>query len=436
MSNISVRYLVKLGGAGDGLPRYYWQPSAKLRAAGHRPCRVPDAWADHVEPGALEGAAIAAAQAINAALDATRADVAADVVGDADGAKIEPTPSFTLPRTLAELIVHYRASKRWRKLAPKTKVGYTQCLVLIEAWGGTRRVRALGADAVAQLADRMASTPSYANATVRVLRLLLEHGRRAGCLTVNPAMRPGLATAQPRGVIWPAGAVEAFVATADRLGWPSVGTAVCLNAWLGQRQADILRLPLAAVRGDILVLRQSKRGAGVTLPIGDVPHLVERLAGERARRQPPGQAPGGDGRVVALTVLVHDRTGRPWNASSFRHVFAEIRAELAATTPAFATDRLLPGRDMTDADAFLVRTTDLTFQVLRHTAVTALGEAGCELALIAAVSGHSIASVTKIMRVYLVRTPAMARAAFAKRVEAERSPPGQAPGGMGQEMRA
>ena len=103
----------------------------------------------------------------------------------------------------------------------------------------------------------------------------------------------------------------------------------------------------------------------------------ERLAGERARR-------GGHG-VKALTLLVHDRTGQPWRASTFRHVLAAIRAELAATTPAFAVDYLLPGRDMTDADAFLVLTTDLKFQTLRHTAVTALGEAGCELALIAAV---------------------------------------------------
>ena len=45
--------------------------------------------------------------------------------------------------------------------------------------------------------------------------------------------------------------------------------------------------------------------------------------------------------------------------------------------------------------------------------------AGATHALIAAISGHILASVKTILERYLVRTAKMARAAFAKRLEAE-----------------
>jgi integrase len=354
---------------------------------------------------ALEAAAIAAAQELNAKLDDTR--VASAVTA------ARPVP-VAANRTLGQLSKQFQDSDRWRALRPRTQVGYTQCLRLIEAWGGDVPVRAIDAARVQRLMKTMRRTPAYANAVVRVLRLLLEHGRREGWIAVNPAIRPALTATQPRGLIWPPAAIEAFVAKADELGWYSVGTAVALNAWLGQREGDILRLPWQAVRGDALVLRQSKRGAGVTLPIGTVPHLVARLEAERARQV----ARQGNG-PVCMTVISHERTGLPWNGDTFRHVFAQIRAAAAETSPTFAVEYLLPGRDMTEPDAFLVRMAELTFQVLRHTAVTRLGEAGCELQQISSVTGHSIATVAHLMRVYMVHTAKMAQLAFAKRMAAE-----------------
>lgn len=404
MSTIKVRYLICLPGAG-ALPRWFWQPSSKLRRLGFGPQRVPRDWRDHADPSALQAAAIAAAQELNARLDRRRE---AEVIADARG----PTPPAS--RTLRELIVAFEHSDRWRRLRPKTQSGYLQCLKLIEAWGADVPVRAIDAARVQRLLASMRRTPHYANAVVRVLRLLLEHGRREGWIAVNPAIRPGLAATQPRGLIWPPAAIDAFVAAADCLGWHSVGTAVALNAWLGQREGDILRLPWQAVRGETLVLRQSKRGAGVTLPIGDVPHLVARLEAERER-----QLGWRGDRPACLAVIANERTGLPWNPDTFRHVFAQIRAVAAKASPAFEVEYLLPGRDMTDPDAFLVRMEDLTFQVLRHTAVTRLGEAGCELQQISAVTGHSIATVAHLMRAYMVHTAKMARLAFGKRMAAE-----------------
>lgn len=98
-------------------------------------------------------------------------------------------------------------------------------------------------------------------------------------------------------------------------------------------------------------------------------------------------------------------------------------------------DHLMPGRDMADPGAFKVRTLDLTFMALRHTAVTRLAEAECDTQLISAISGHSLATVQSILERYMVRTSKMARLAFGKRLAAEGiatpSPPGNQEAGQG-----
>ncbi len=54
--------------------------------------------------------------------------------------------------------------------------------------------------------------------------------------------------------------------------------------------------------------------------------------------------------------------------------------------------------------------------------------AGATHPLIAAISGHTLASVTSILERYVVRTAKMARAAFAKRLEAEKREAERRPG--------
>lgn len=406
MATIRVRYLVSRPGRG-GLPRWFWQPSPSLRAEGFAAVRVPADWARYGEASALERAAIAAAHALNEELDAMRA-------ARASAAPALPPPAA---RTLAELIAAYQASEAFRAKAPATQRGYRQCLAKLEAWGGAAPVRAIDPMRVQKLQHGLRRTPAFANATVRVLRLLLEFGRRNGWVAANAAMRPALTGSEPTGLIWPRAAVAAFVQAADEAGRPSLGTAVLLNEWLGQREGDVLRMPRTVLRGQgadrRLVLRQSKTGAGVTLPVGMVPALADRLAEELAR--------GAGRNPLPTTIIVSEATGQAYKADYFRHEFARIRAKAALAHPeGFEVDHLMPGRDMADADAFTVRMQDLTFMALRHTAVTRLVEAGCDVPLIASVTGHSQETVTALMRRYMVRTGEMTRLAFQKRMDAER----------------
>jgi hypothetical protein len=210
-------------------------------------------------------------------------------------------------------------------------------------------------------------------------------------------------------------AVAAFVVVADRMGRHSIGTAVMLDEWLGQRQGDILRLPHSIYRAGVLSIRQSKTGAGVSLLIDLVPQLAERLAGETARVD----ARFAEGPIKPAQLIVDESTCHAYAADRFRHLFAEVRAEAAEAHPAFQVDYLLPGRAMDDPDAFTIKMTDLWFMHLRHTAVTRLAEAECEIPLISAVTGHSPKSVQEILSGYLVRTRKLAKLAFQRRLAAE-----------------
>ena len=408
MARLSIRYLTQFPGPSGGLPRWFWQPSSKMRALGYRPERVPLNWADYTDAAALQAAAIARAQHLNGELDEARATAAI--------ASVRP-PMPPAQQTLGDLITHYKRHKDWLGLADKTRRGYLQCLGKIEVWGADAPIRAIDAARIQRLIASLSATPSYANAVARVLRLLLEHGRRHGFLTVNPAIRPGLTSSAPTGLIWPRAAVPLFVQAADAMGRHSIGTAVLLNEWLGQREGDILRLSRNALRAGKLLIRQGKTGAGVALPVDMIGHLMTRMADEEARQR----ARAGEGKPLPMTIIVSEETGLAYKEDNFRHVFAAVRARAAKLAPdGFDIDHLMPGRDTSDPEAFTIRMEDLTFMALRHTAVTRLGEAECDPQLIATITGHSQATVLAIMERYMVRTARMARVAFGRRLEAER----------------
>ena len=408
MATIKVRYLTTRPSKPGLPPRYFWQPGPSLVAEGWRAERVPLDWASITDPDALLAAAIARAEQLNTHLDAVRASA---------GASAQDKPQVPLhQRSMTDLLADYQASQDFAGLAASTQRGYRQCLALIQAWAGDAPVRAIQPARIQVFRAKMAHTPAMANATLRVLRLVLEWARRNGWVSSNAATRPGLVGAAPSGIIWPAAAVEAFVAAADAEGRHSVGTAVLLNSWLGQREGDVLRMPRSIYRQGQLMVRQSTTGAGVALPIDMVPHLKQRLAEELDRIT---QAAQQDRRATPMQIILSEQTNAPYLSDNFRHVFARIRARLGDAV--FESDYLLPGRDMTAPDAFHVHAQELTFMNLRHTAATRLAEAGCTAELISAITGHELGSVTAILKRYMIRTASMARVAFQTRLDSEQN---------------
>jgi len=380
MARIKIRYLTERSARRGGVRRF-WQPSAALRTDGWRMVRLPD------DPAA----AIAEAERLNALLDAwRRGEDMRDVIPPAVKAPHRIRPAI---RTVDALIADYRAAEDFTRLRASTRRGYEQNLAIISDWAGDAPVRALTPKRCRALhAQFKIETPAKANAVLRVLRLLLEYGRRDDWIEINPARKLKLAGLPPSGRLWPREAVQLFARTADRMGRPSIGTAVILNEWLGQREGDLIRLSRSIYREGNLWITQAKTGAQVTLPVDMVPHLRARLEEELARQTVA--------EVTATTLIVSEVTRRPYEADNFRHVFAAVRAEAAKEMPEIA---------------------QLWFMHLRHTAITRLAEAGCELPEIAAITGHSLPTCQAIIDRYLIRTGELARAAFQKRLDAERN---------------
>lgn len=410
MARKRIRYLTERPGPTG--PRYFWQPAAALRAQGWKLTRLPDSFA----------AAVAMAEDLNARLDAWRAGTGEGPGGAAPVAAGTKGGGSTAPRatpgSVDALIVAYKASRFWHGLAPKTQQGYLWCLAAISKWSGDAPASAITAPLVQRFYESLMTsgtrsaehraTPAKAAAVIRVLRLLLEAGRKLEVrtgqpfVTLNPATRPGLEVVRRREPrLWSAEDVAAMVAAADRLGWRSIGSAILLNSWIGQRQSDVLTLPRWDVAGGELAFRQGKTRRNVALPVHLVPALVERLQGEAAR----------PGAVLSPThAFVHEGTGKPWQPDTFRHVFAEVRAEAVAPSAKAIAEGVKPRPECAG----------LWFMELRHSAVTRLHEAGVDALGIAGITGHTEAGVQAILgRHYLIRTSKAAARAFRARLADE-----------------
>lgn len=416
MASMKVPYLVILLGGKAKPPRYFWQPSATLRAAGWRQQRVPADWRGLHDPAALEAAAMAKARALNAEVNAWRSGAPpAAIPGQPEPKK---SAREKIPGSIAHVIALYRLSDGWKRKAAKTQRAYNQNLDVIEQWNGDAPVRAITPKMVQELyAALQPKVPAKANAVIGMARILLGFARREGLVTVNAAAQPALIGTKPSGMIWPLAAVPLFVKHADALKAWSIGTAILFNHWLGQREADVLKMRRPRASDGALIIRQNKTGAGVKLAVGVVPQLVARLDAETER-----QAKDVVTSIEAAKqpFLLNELTGLPYTEDDFRHRFAEIRAAAAKEIATFVADHVVAG-SAEDLDQ-VIRTADLKFMHLRHTAVVRLAEAEVDIPGISAITGHTLKSVTMILERYLVRTGAMAEGAFRKRIEHEAKP--------------
>lgn len=390
MARVKIRYFVTLPGAKG--PRYFWQPSTELRALGWAPERLPD---DRLE-------AIARAEARNREVDAWRRGEAPPAVA---AGQVKAPAAVAEAGTLGAVIRDYKSS-RFFPSNQKTRRSYLQNIKVLEAWGAEVPVRAITPKRVQVLYDQYrVKTLSKANAVITMLRILLKHAMRLELVTANAAENPGLISVAPSGRIWPLDAVDLFVEVADRLEHSSIGTAVLINHWLGQREGDILTMPPSAYRNGWFMVKQSKRGAKVGIPhSAKVKARVElELQRQAARIEDP------DRKIANMTLLICEETGQAWKEDFFRHTFAEIRSAMAEEWPAFELE-----------DGTEVETAKLWFMHLRHTAVTELATAGCGVPQIAGITGHTPKTIEQILSRYLVRTAALSKAATTLREAADR----------------
>lgn len=405
---MKVRYFTTRPGrpGPDGKPtaRYFWQPSKALLAEGWKLERLPDEL----------GAAVSRAQQLNADIDRWRQGLTdAPTKPKAAPAAGGSRSTIIKPRSVAHLIRLYKASRFYADRAKNTQDSYRLNMDMLEAWAGDFPVASITFERADALYKRLtepngrdadgniiqapiAPKPSKASHLIMMLFILLQHARRLNWIRENPCARFGLRASPFAGKLWPADAVSLMAEHADRLDLHSIGTAIVVNHWIGQRLGDVLALARSAYRDGRFRLKQHKTAEWVDVP--DSPWVAERLEAEL-------EAQAGRGITSATHLLLCETTGQPWKLPHFQHTYAAVRAAAAAARPQI---------DLPDGSS--LRVEELEFRHLRHTAVTEMANAGCTTIEISGVTGHTIASVDAILERYVVKSSALATNAAAKRL--------------------
>lgn len=400
MANIRIPCLVSRSNAA-GIASWYWQPSKTLAAAGWRPLAL----------GKNREEAMRAADARNTEVERWRA-------GGATG-----------PQSLKEVRKRHAAgtfgalAARYRRelidgvkpdgsplIRENTRATYSTSLARLEAWAGDRQLAWITAARVRALRDASARPEgkggighSAAFNLLRQLRQVLAFAEAIDVLPKgsNPAAAFGLGKPPARKTVWTAADDTAFDLAAIELGLPSMQLAREVALYTAQRQADLVRFSegqlaeldilepvlcdrLADASGKVFgwSLSQGKTSTDhidVRLEIPFEPIVLERvreaLAANRARDRaasPP--------RLPSF-VLVDDRTGLPWKQREFRRTFREV-CDFAAKR----FDR--------------PNMAELTWHDLRRTRVVRLRRRGMAKEMIAALTGHSLAAIEEMLRVY------------------------------------
>ena len=361
----------------DGRPR--WEPGPKLRARGWKGRDLKD---DIGQWLGLE-AAIEQAAALNR-----------DVAAWRSSGEVRPTRHASAPdRTCRALATRFYASADFQRLGERTRRDYQNKLaIFLASEFGAAPVRAVTKPQLVGYWQELydARGHAMANGIKACISLLMTHAELIGWRAegTNPALKMKRPALEPRCVLWLPYEITHLVAVADAVE-PAIGDGIVIALHTGQRQADVLDFGWQQMQDGRALFQPQKtsRSTRVRIAAPLSPPLLARLDAIRARQR--------TGAVVALQPagpVITGPNGR-YVADTFRHRFAEIRAHAALALPAIADKR---------------------FQDLRDTAVTRLALAGCELAEICAITGHSAASAVHVIRHYLVLQPAHADTAIAK----------------------
>jgi Phage integrase family len=347
----------------DGRPRF--NPGPKMRALGYRGedlRHAGGAWFDLRETEDW--------------IRAKEAEIAGRRARKAEGKRLAPIRkpgSYTLEDLFEDL---YK-SKDFGAKAVKTQADYrakAKAFATFEPMLYAIPANELTRAAVKGLHERLWEEKglAMANGMIAVLRLAYSHAidRGRGDLKANPCLKLRLKTPEPRLRCATGEEIAALMRAADAHE-PSIGDAIVIALFTGQRQGDVLALAEEGVAGGRVRLRQRKTGALVSVLA--MPQLVDRLAVIRERNRATGR--------VAPTIVFDPRSGEAWNEHTFRHRFSDLRDIAAAEVASVAS---------------------LRFQDLRDTAVTWLARAECTIPEIASVTGHSQETINTVLRHYLV----------------------------------
>lgn len=330
---------------------YFYEPSKSMRKLGYFPEAL----------GADYGHALQRAERLNAEWDIDKKK------------PIElPSEEKSKRGTIAWLIEKHKKSQHYKDREKSTKREfdyYTDLLVKTRQKLAASIERKHCRELYENMISKKGYTKDKANRVMKWLRFILSQAIEEGLRKDNPAFNLRLEHNEPRSEVWNQYEVAAFVLKATESGRSSIGLAVMLAFDLGQRQGDILKLSWGQYDGKFYNIRQGKTGARVAIPL-----LSDMKASLDATSR------------KSIQIIISEETERPYKADDFRHHF----------------------RDIANACGFQKK----QFLDLRRSSVVRLSLAGCSPQLISSITGHSIHTVTQILKVYNPPTREQAAAAI------------------------
>ena len=239
----------------------------------------------------------------------------------------------------------YLASPEFNELGQRSKELYRHYLDTLRRIIGPYPVASIERRHILRLRDQMASTPTAANMTVKVARILLAFAVDRDLRKDNPAQRIKALKVGRGHRTWSQGDIDRFLTVAPA----DMSLALKLGVYTGQRLGDVLKMTWADYDGSAIRVVQNKTGERLWIP------AVREL------RAALGAWPRQGLLILGLK--------RPTFRDHWRKVI------------------LAAGLD------------GLVYHGLRYTAAAKLAEAGCDVRQIAAITGHrSLAMLQKYTR--------------------------------------
>jgi site-specific recombinase XerD len=288
-------------------------------------------------------------------------------------------------RSIDELIETWQASSAYKDLKPRSRKHYGTYLNHIRAWDESCEpahpdptiITRSDVEEMLSLWDAQPTTKKHVRKT---FRLVMEQAISKGWRTDNPVAGIRLKKGKRSKVgVWEQKDVDDYVAAAEDLGLLSIARIILMEWEIGQRLTDArLFRPGAEYDATDGAFRfwQEKTDSYVTLRVS---LKLRNLLAEASREG-------------ALFLFRHEVTGKAYTEERLSKVFAQVRKAAVEN-----------------------RARSLLMRWLRHSCIVQLARAGCEVPEIAAVTGHTLASVTSILETYLPRDNRVAENAQRKR---------------------
>lgn len=293
-------------------------------------------------------------------------------------------------RSLETLITDWQASGEWKDNKPRTNKGYQDSIKEVRHWiaeddPDPAELTAIDCETFLSIYDDRPTTRYHVR---KALRLIMKQAVKRKWRTDNPVADVKAPMPKTRVTIWEQDDVDLHVWAAIAAGNNDLAAIILMEWEIGQRLTDAILFRRGAEyrpAEGMFSFSQSKTAENVSIPVSD--RLRAVLAHIRLDGSP---------------YLFHDTgTKRPIrDVSRLSHLFADVRAR-------FLIDE--------DGAPRITGSRHLVLKALRHSCVVQLARAGCTVPEIAAITGHSPASVEEILRIYLPRDSTVAMNAQRKR---------------------